>query len=134
MPSGPDGRWSFTNGLIDAVNSHGKNQAAAWELEQWLGSTTSEDIMGSGGYIWPGIASLDNTFLNYWKAKGVDVSPFLEEAQAGNVETLPVSVEAGQVITTLGNDLGPAWLGTEPVASAMSTAAKAADQLLQNQG
>jgi multiple sugar transport system substrate-binding protein len=59
-------------------------------LDQWLGSPTSESITGSGGYIWPGIASLDTTFLNYWKAKGVDVSPFLEEAEdSSHVETLP---------------------------------------------
>ena len=134
VPTGPDGRWSFTNGLIDAINVHSPNQAAAWELEQWLGSPTSEDIMGSGGYIWPGIGALDNTFLDYWKAKGVDVSPFLQEAEAGKVETLPVAPEAGQVIVTLGNDLGPAWLGTEPVAKAMSQATTDANQLLQHPG
>jgi multiple sugar transport system substrate-binding protein len=132
VPAGPDGRWSFTNGLIDGLNARGHNLAAAWELEQWLGSKTSEHIMGSGGYVWPGIGSLDSTFLDYWKAKGVDVSPFLQEASAGKVETLPVSVEAGQVITTLGNDLGPAWLGTEPVSKAMAKATSDADQLLQH--
>ena len=47
IPTGPDGRWSFTNGLIDAINVHSPNQTAAWELEQWLGSATSEQIMGS---------------------------------------------------------------------------------------
>lgn len=90
--------------------------------------------MGSGGYVWPGIGSLDTTFLDYWKAKGVDVSAFLDEAEAGKVETLPVAPEAGQVITTLGNDLGPAWLGTEPVSQAMAQATKDANQLLQHPG
>jgi multiple sugar transport system substrate-binding protein len=133
IPTGPDGRWSFTNGLIDAINVHSPNQTAAWELEQWLGSATSESIMGSGGYIWPGIASLDTTFLDYWKAKGVDVSPFLSEAEvSSNVETLPVAPEAGQVITSLASDLGPAWLGQESVAQAVATAAKDADQELQH--
>jgi multiple sugar transport system substrate-binding protein len=133
IPTGPDGRWSFTNGLIDAINVHSPNQTAAWELEQWLGSPTSESIMGSGGYIWPGIASLDTTFLDYWKAKGVDVSPFLEEAEnSSHVETLPVAPQAGQVITSLAADLGPAWLGDEPVASAVATATRDADQELQH--
>ncbi|HUA40083.1 MAG TPA: sugar ABC transporter substrate-binding protein [Streptosporangiaceae bacterium] len=133
IPTGPDGRWSFTNGLIDAINVHSPNQQAAWELEQWLGSPTSESIMGSGGYVWPGIASLDTTFLNYWKAKGVDVSPFLEEAEdSSNVETLPVAVQAGQLITSLSTNLGPAWLGSESVAQAVAAATKQGDQLLQN--
>jgi multiple sugar transport system substrate-binding protein len=133
IPSGPDGSWSFTNGLIDAVNAHTPNQTAAWELEEWLGSATSESIMGSGGYIWPGIASLDSTFLDYWKAKGVDVSAFLDEAQdSTHLETLPVAPEAGQVITSLAQDLGPAWLGTESVSAAVAAATKDADQELQN--
>jgi multiple sugar transport system substrate-binding protein len=133
IPTGPDGRWSFTNGLIDAINAHTPNQAAAWELERWLGSPTSESIMGSGGYIWPGIASLDSTFLNYWAKKGVDVSPFLEEAQdSSHVETLPVAPEAGQIITSLAADLGPAWLGSESVSAAMAHAAADANQELQH--
>lgn len=133
IPAGPDGRWSFTNGLIDAINVHSPQQAAAWELEQWLGSATSQSLMGSGGYVWPGIASLDNTFLNYWKAKGVDVSAFLTEAQnSSHVETLPVAPQAGQVITSLAQDLGPAWLGQESVSAAVTAAAKDADQELQH--
>jgi multiple sugar transport system substrate-binding protein len=133
IPSGPDGRWSFTNGLIDAINAHTPDQTAAWELEQWLGSSASESMMGSGGYIWPGIASIDSTFLDYWKSRGVDVSPFLEEAEdSAHVETLPVAVEAGQVITSLASDLGPAWLGDEPVANAVASAVKDADTELQN--
>jgi multiple sugar transport system substrate-binding protein len=133
IPTGPDGRWSFTNGLIDAINVHSPNQAAAWQLERWLGSPTSEAIMGSGGYVWPGIASLDHLFLDYWQRKGVDVSPFLAEAEdASHVETLPVSDQAGQVITSLASDLGPAWLGSESVAAAMAKAAHDGDIELQH--
>ena len=132
IPTGPDGRWSFTNGLIDAINVHSPSQAAAWQLERWLGSPASESLMGSGGYVWPGIASLDSLFLNYWKKKGVDVSPFLEEAEnATHVETLPVAGQAGQVITSLATDLGPAWLGSESVAAAMTRAAQDANTELQ---
>lgn len=133
IPAGPDGRWSFTNGLIDAINAHTPSQAAAWQLEQWLGSPASESIMGSGGYVWPGIASIDNTFLSYWKNKGVDVSPFLAEAQdASHMETLPVADQAGQVIASLASDLGPAWLGSEPVAAAMARATRDANTELQH--
>jgi hypothetical protein len=89
--------------------------------------------MGSGGYVWPGIASIDSTFLRYWKNKGVDVSPFLAEAQdASHVETLPVADQAGQVITSLASGLGPAWLGSEPVAAAMARATRDANTELQH--
>jgi hypothetical protein len=61
------------------------------------------------------------------------VSAFRAEAQdATRVEPLPVAPEAGQVITSLSSDLGPAWLGTEPVARAVATATKDADQELQH--
>jgi hypothetical protein len=57
--------------------------------------------------------------------QGVDVSPFLAEAQdSANVETLPVAPQAGQVIVSQASDLGPAWLGDEPGARAVAIAAR----------
>ena len=132
IPAGPDGGFSFTNGLIDAINSRSPNQAADWQLEQWLGSPASETIMGSGGYIWPGIASLDHLFLEAWAKRGVDVSAFLKEAEVpSHLETLPVSFGGFPSITTISDDLGPMFLGTEPVATAVAKAAKDGDVDLQ---
>ena len=47
------------------------------ELEQWLGSPRSQAIMGSGGYVWPAIKSLDPLFLKYWQKQGIDMQAFL---------------------------------------------------------
>src|SRR5215468_9427763 len=47
----------------DRRPEHTKYPKQAWELEQWLGSPQSEAILGSGGYIWPAITSLDPHFL-----------------------------------------------------------------------
>ncbi|HXW79805.1 MAG TPA: sugar ABC transporter substrate-binding protein [Acidimicrobiales bacterium] len=128
IPAGPDGGFSFTNGLIDAINSRSPNQAADWELEQWLGSAASETIMGSGGYIWPGIASLDHLFLQYYANKGVDVSAFLKEAEdPSHLETLPVAIGGFPSITSISDDLGPMFLGTETVAKALANAARDGD-------
>jgi hypothetical protein len=62
-------------------------------------------------------------------AKGSRWDRVLEDST--HLETLPVAPEAGQVIVSLSQDLGPAWLGEEPVAQAVATAAKDADQNLQ---
>ena len=70
FPAGPDGNWTVLNGLIDSINTHSPNQQAAWELEQWLGSPASEKILGGGGYIWPGIPSLDPLFLQLLEEQG----------------------------------------------------------------
>lgn len=130
LPIGPDGRVSVFNGLIDGLNSHTPYPKQAWELEQWLGSPQSEAILGSGGYVWPAIRSLDPLFLQYWNKQGIDMSAFLTEAH-GKVIDFPVSPGIGDALTEIVSDLGPAWLGTQSVSSALKTAQIDADYALK---
>jgi len=130
LPIGPDGRVSVFNGLIDGLNSHTPYPKQAWELEQWLGSAQSQAILGSGGYVWPAIKSLDPLFLNYWQKQGIDMSAFLTEAH-GQVVNFPSSPGVGDALTEVVNDLGPAWLGTESVSAALKTAQSDADYVLK---
>jgi len=130
LPTGPDGRVSVFNGLIDGLNSHTPYPKQAWELEEWLGSPQSEAILGSGGYVWPAIKSLDPLFLNYWKKQGIDMSAFLTEAH-GQVVNFPVGPGMTDALTVMQNDLGPAWLGTEPVSTALNTAENDANYVLR---
>jgi multiple sugar transport system substrate-binding protein len=126
LPSGPDGRWSVFNGLIDAINTHTKHPNAAWELEKWLGSSASERILGSGGYVWPAIKSLDPLFIKHWKAKGINMTPFLDEAQ-GNTITWPVAPGMNRALTVMTRDLGPIFLNSGSTASSVRRAATDAD-------
>jgi len=130
LPIGPEGRVSVFNGLIDGLNSHTKYPKQAWELEQWLGSPQSQAILGSGGYIWPAIKSLDPLFEQYWQKQGIDMSAFLTEAH-GKVVNFPVSPGVGDALTDVVNDLGPAWLGTESVSQALQTAQTDANYVLR---
>jgi multiple sugar transport system substrate-binding protein len=132
-PCGPDGCWTVLNGLIDSVNAHSPNQQAAWELEQWLGSPTSEKILGSGGYIWPGIGSLDPLFASYWKSQGLDVTPFETEAK-WNVVYWPVTPGMNQAQLDIANQLAPAYLSGKNVAQAVSAAAAQANNDLAAAG
>ncbi len=52
LPAGPNGVVSVFNGLTDAIYAKTAHPQEAWELEQWLASSQSEHIMGSGGYVW----------------------------------------------------------------------------------
>ncbi len=124
LPAGPKGRWSVFNGLIDGVNVHSKNLPQALMLEQWLGSAASQKIMGAGGYIWPAIKSLDPLFANYWKAHGIPMQPFLDEAH-GNVVDWPNTPGMNQALTDMGSDMGPIWLGGGNLASTTSLLQKA---------
>jgi multiple sugar transport system substrate-binding protein len=130
LPAGPDGRVSIFNGLIDGLNSHTRYPKQAWELEQWLGSARSQAIMGSGGYIWPAIRSLDPLFLKHWQKEGINMSAFLTEAH-GKVANFPNSPGIGDALTQIFTALGPAWLGTTSVPSALQTAQTNADYVLR---
>jgi multiple sugar transport system substrate-binding protein len=130
LPAGPNGRVSVFNGLIDGLNTHTPHPKEAWELEKWLGSAQSQAIMGSGGYVWPAIKSLDPLFLQYWKKQGVDMSAFLTEAH-GQVINFPNTPGVGDALTKIVNDLGPAYLGTEPVSQALKSAQTDANYVLK---
>ena len=130
LPIGPDGRVSVFNGLIDGLNSHTTHPKQAWELEQWLGSAASQKILGAGGYVWPAIKSLDPLFQQYWAKQGIDMSAFLTEAH-GQVVNFPVSSGMGAALTQIANDLGPAWLGSTSVSSALKQASNDANYALK---
>jgi multiple sugar transport system substrate-binding protein len=132
-PCGPDGCWTVLNGLIDSVNAHSPNQQAAWELEQWLGTPQSETILGSGGYIWPGIGSLDPQFASYWNNQGLDVTPFETESK-WNVVYWPVTPGMNQAQLDIANQLAPAYLSGKNVAQAVSAAAAQANNDLAAAG
>ena len=132
-PCGPDGCWTVLNGLIDSVNAHSPNQQAAWELEQWLGTPQSEQILGSGGYIWPGVGSLDPTFASYWSSQGLDVTPFEAESK-WNVVYWPVTPGMNQAQLDIANQLAPAYLTGKNVAQAVSAAASQANSDLSSAG
>jgi multiple sugar transport system substrate-binding protein len=132
-PCGPDGCWTVLNGLIDSVNAHSPNQQAAWEFEQWLGTPQSEQILGSGGYIWPGIGSLDPMFASYWSGQGLDVTPFETESK-WNVVYWPVTPGMNQAQLDIANQLAPAYLTGKNVAQAVSAAASQANGDLASAG
>ncbi len=136
LPAGPDGTWSVFNGLIDAINPHTPNFQAAWELEQWLGSAASQQIMGEGGYIWPAIPGLDPLFASYWASKGVSMAGFLSESK-GNLTNWPNTPGMNQGLTDMQRDMGPIWLGPGTLAqtsAAIATAASDANHDLQVAG
>jgi multiple sugar transport system substrate-binding protein len=136
LPAGPDGTWSVFNGLIDAINPHTPNFQAAWELEQWLGSSASQQIMGQGGYIWPAIPGLDQLFANYWAGKGVSMSGFLSESK-GNLLDWPNTPGMNQGLTDMQRDMGPIWLGprtSSQIAADITAAANDANHDLQAAG
>jgi hypothetical protein len=85
---------------------------------------------GLGRLVWPAIKSLDPLFEQYWAKQGIDMSPFLTEAH-GKVVNFPVSSGMGAALLQIENDLGPAWLGSKSVSSALGQAGKDANYALK---
>ncbi|AMM21215.1 hypothetical protein AX769_15070 [Frondihabitans sp. PAMC 28766] len=126
LPSGPKGRISLINGLIDGIASNTRHPEAAWKLVEWLGSAESQTILGSGGYVWPAIERLDPLFQSYWKKKGVDVTPFLTEAK-GHTVNFPVGTGLNEALTDVATALGPTFLGQASVSSGLASATEILD-------
>jgi len=130
LPAGANGVMSVFNGLTDAIYAKTPHPNEAWELEQWLGSAQSEEIMGSGGYVWPGIKSADQTFLQAWQQKGIDVSPFLKEAQGATL-TFPITFGYNEASIKINDIFNQMYLGQITVPNATSQAVQQANQAVQ---
>lgn len=130
LPAGANGVMSVFNGLTDAIYAKTQHPQEAWELEKWLGSSQSEQILGSGGYVWPGIQSQDQTFVQAWQKKGIDVSPYLKEAQ-GQTITFPITFGYNEASTDINNIFNQMYLGQVPVPQATNQAVQQANQAAQ---
>ncbi|HYU73577.1 MAG TPA: sugar ABC transporter substrate-binding protein [Ktedonobacteraceae bacterium] len=131
LPAGPKGVVSVFNGLTDAIYAKTQHPQEAWELEQWLGSQQSQHILGSGGFVWPAIKSEDQTFADSWQKKGIDVSPYLKEAQ-GTTIGFPVTFGYNEASTDINNIFNQMYLGQLPVAQATTQAVQQANQAAQS--
>jgi multiple sugar transport system substrate-binding protein len=76
LPAGPAGRISVTNGIAAAGNSSTKNPDAVREVLMWLGSPQGNGYVGAEGAAIPAVLAGQHTYFQYWRAKGVDVTPF----------------------------------------------------------
>jgi multiple sugar transport system substrate-binding protein len=76
MPLGPKGRVSVTNGIAAAGNSATKHPDAVRQVLAWMGSSPGNAYLGGQGAAIPAVLSAQPGYFNYWKTKGVDVTPF----------------------------------------------------------
>ncbi len=130
LPAGSKGVMSVFNGLTDAIYVKTPHPTEAWELEKWLGSAPSQHIMGSQGFVWPGIKSEDQTFQQFWKQKGIDVSPFLTEAQ-GETLTFPITFGYNEASIKINDIFNQMYLGQLSVPSATSQGVQQGNQAVQ---
>ncbi|WP_280831919.1 ABC transporter substrate-binding protein [Mycolicibacterium frederiksbergense] len=76
LPSGPKGRVSVTNGIAAAANSATRHPDAVRQVLDWMGSKRGNEYLGVKGAAIPAVLAAQPVYNSYWKARGVDVSPF----------------------------------------------------------
>ena len=107
LPKGPDGRKSMFNGLADSIWVGSKHKEEAWKWVKFLGSEEGQAIIAGYGVVFPAVRSDAEKAEQVMSKKGLDVSPFLEEATAPNGTFLfPIADHAADVlrITKIGLD------------------------------
>jgi multiple sugar transport system substrate-binding protein len=84
LPVGPAGRKSITNGLADSIWVGSKHKEEAWKWVKYLSTREAQEVVGSYGVVFPAYQSAVDKAVAAYKAKGLDVSAFTEEATAKN--------------------------------------------------
>ena len=97
-PTGPSGkRASMYNGLADSVWAGSKNKPAAVKWVEYLGSAACQDVIGKSGVVFPAIPSGTTAAQAAFKAKGIDVTPFLTQVTDKTTFLFPITDNASQV-------------------------------------
>lgn len=121
LPAGPAGAISVTNGVIAAGNAHSQHGDAVKKVLQWLGSASGSAAIGSGGSASPAVVPAQQQFLDYWKGKGVDVSPLYDVLDNGSVQG-PQGANWAKAQDAFGPIFESMFLGRVPVADALKEA------------
>ncbi|BBZ76621.1 sugar ABC transporter substrate-binding protein [Mycolicibacterium anyangense] len=126
LPTGPAGRVSVTNGIAAAGNPASRHPEAVREVLAWLGSTPGNEYLGSRGAAIPAVLPAQQAYLDYWSAKGVDVSPFFRVLDGPRIDAPGgAGFAAGyQAIKPYFDEM---FLGRTPVPEALAVAQRAAN-------
>ncbi|TDD04068.1 ABC transporter substrate-binding protein [Nonomuraea diastatica] len=110
MPEGPQGRSVNLNGLAEAVYAKSDHPEEAMKLAAYLGTEAPQKTMADGGYVFPALNGLERGYVDHWKAKKIDVTPFAEQA-AGSTFPLPITTGFTGFETKLNQIFNQMYLG-----------------------
>ena len=133
LPTGPAGRVSVTNGIVAAGNSATRHPDQVRRLLAWLGSADGNAYVGAGGAAIPAVISAQQVYRDYWRDKGVDVSPFFNvlDGPDGRPFTAPGGPGFAAGFAAVKPYFDEMFLGRLPVNSALAQAQIAANTAAQ---
>lgn len=129
LPAGPAGRISVTNGIVAAGNSATRHPEAVRAVLDWLGGAGNAYLGRSGAAI-PAVLSAQQVYFDYWRAKGVDVTPFFAVLDGPRIAAPGgAGFAAGfQAIKPFFDEM---FLGRRPVTETLAAAQQAANTAAQ---
>lgn len=129
LPTGPAGRVSVTNGIVAAGNPATRHPEAVRAVLTWLGGAGSS-YLGRRGAAIPAARSAQQGYFDYWKAEGVDVTPFFSVLDGPRIAAPGgAGFAAGyQAIKPFFDEM---FLGRRPVAETLAAAQQAANTAAQ---
>lgn len=130
LPEGPAGRVSVTNGIAAAGNSATAHPEAVREVLAWMGSARGNAYLGAGGAAIPAVLDAQRVYHEYWRARGVDVSPFFDVLDGPRIEA-PGGAGFAAGFDALKPYFDEMFLGRRDVATTLKQAQKAANAAAQ---
>lgn len=129
LPAGPAGRVSVTNGIVAAGNPASRHPEAVRTVLDWLG-TDGNAFLGRSGAAIPAVLSAQRVYFDYWRGKGVDVTPFFAVLDGPRIAAPGgAGFAAGfQAIKPFFDEM---FLGRRPVAQTLAAAQQAANTAAQ---
>jgi multiple sugar transport system substrate-binding protein len=124
LPKGPNGkRMSMFNGLADSIWTGSKNQAEAWKWVKYLASADCQNVIAASAVVFPAIPAAAAKAVAAHKAKGADVSSFLNQAKApGGTFLFPITDNAPQINDIMQNAMQNVFLGKTKAADTFGAA------------
>ncbi len=130
-PTGPSGaRASMYNGLADSIWVGSKNKPAAAKWVEYLGSADCQNIVGEKSVVFPAIPSATEKAQAAFKAKGIDVSPFLDQVSNKTTFLFPITDHASEITNLMTPAMDDVLSGKADVSS-LTDANTQVNQLFQ---
>ncbi len=130
MVAGPEGRVSVVHGVAAVGNADTANRDATIAVLTWLGSLEGQSALASRGIAFPGVVAAQQSFIDYWTQRGVDVQVFID---AANGRTIPAPT--GPDVNAGANEITPIlqemFLGNIPVGEALRQAQDAGNAAME---
>lgn len=130
LPEGPAGRVSVTNGIAAAGNSATAHPDAVREVLAWMGSARGNAYLGAGGAAVPAVLDAQRVYHDYWRSRGVDVSPFFDVLKGRRVDA-PGGAGFAAGFDALKPYFDEMFLGRRDVPSTLAAAQQAANAAAQ---